>query len=233
MVLPAEEYHLAAVAARHQMIHRCRILESKGSCHAPNLARADGTWVNAADKPMLLPVDTAAAQAQCLVYDSRAREELTGACSVGADGSNAPYLLFRTAAPHGAISYRHKLARRASGAWDIVDVGPEVEAGFVNFARDDNFQLQVLADGRLRAFVVNTVAGHPTKTDLSIWESRDSGRTWRTDKTIFTSTAYPAEYVLVSPKLVADARQDGFLLFGNAKRYLYGIDGVLKNDRPE
>lgn len=195
--------------------------------------RGDGVWVNAAGAALTLPLARVAAYEQCLVYDSWGRREVTGACSVGVDSSNAPYLLFRTAGLYGARSYRHRLARRQAGAWDIVDVGPTVEAGFESFARDDNFQLQVLPAGGMRAFVANTVAGSPARTDLAVWESRDRGGTWRAGRTILSSTNYPAGYVLISPKLVAEADREGYLIFGVDRRYLYGDEGFVRNPNPE
>ena len=195
--------------------------------------RADGAWVNAAGAALTLPVAKGQAHEQCLVYDSFARQELTGACSVGVDSTNSPYLLFRTAGPYGSTSYQHKIARLQGGKWDIVEIGPAVQAGFESFVHDDNFQLQVLPAGRLRAFVVNMVAGNPVKTDLTAWDSFDNGKTWREGKTIFSSTAYPAEYVLISPKLVAQGDPEGYLVFGVDKRYLYGDAGFVKNPKPE
>ena len=93
----------------------------------------NGDWANAAGARLKLPLSKADAHALCKVYDSTAQRQLTGACPVGADKNGTPYILFRVGGLYGATSYQHKLARFKDKQWEIVDVGPAVESGFVVF----------------------------------------------------------------------------------------------------
>ncbi len=188
----------------------------------------DGTWRSAAGVRLTLPLAKEDANSLCKVYDSLADKQFTGACSVGVDSQGEPYLLFRVGGPYGSTAYTHKLARRKAGKWDIVDVGPTVDSRYAAYPRDDNFVLQVLSPKRLRAYLVNITAAEPVRTDLEQWDSQDGGGTWSRTRMIFRSTEYPAEYVLIAPKLVADPDPDGRVVFGLEKRYLYGDAGFAK-----
>ena len=172
-----------------------------------------------------LLIDTAFAETTYLLTESIR--------SVGVDPAGAPYLLFRLGDAYGTTTYRHKLARWKDGRWETLDIGPAVDCGYADYPRDDNFTLQVLSRTHLRAYVANITAGEPVKTELQQWESGDSGGTWTQTRTIFRSTAIPARYVLISPKLVADAHPDGYLVFGETKRYLWGDSGYVKRPQPD
>lgn len=188
----------------------------------------DGTWRNAAGAKLALPLSRADANSLCKVHDSFSQKQFTGACSIAVDPAGAPYLLFRLGDPHGNTIYHHKLARRKAGKWEITDVGPAIDAGFADYPRDDNFTLSVLSPTHLRAYLANIMAGAPVRTELDQWDSQDSGATWVRTKTLFSSTEYPAKYVLISPKPVADPHPDGRLVFGETKRYLWGDSGYVK-----
>lgn len=189
----------------------------------------NGKWYSAAGTELSVPLSKADANAFCKVYDSLSRKQFTGACSVGVDQGGTPYLLFRVGQSYGTTAYTHKLARLHAGKWDIVDIGPAVDCGYAAYVRDDNFVLQVVSSKLIRAYIVNIMAGSPARTQLQQWESTDGGRTWACGKTVFSSTEYPAEYVLIAPKIVADARPDAHLVFGVEKRYLYGDAGFVKH----
>jgi hypothetical protein len=192
----------------------------------------NGEWRSPAGTRLTLPLSKADANALCKVYDSLSRGQFTGACSVGVDEEGGAYLLFRVGGPYGTTTYTHKLARFKAGTWDITDVGPAVDCGYAAYVRDDNFLLQVLSGRRIRAYIVNITAGAPVKTRLEQWESTDGGRTWGC-KTIFAATEYPAEYVLIAPKLVIDPHPQARLVFGLAKRYLYGDSGFVARQEAE
>jgi hypothetical protein len=181
---------------------------------------------------LTLPLSKADANSLCKVYDSLSRGQFTGACSAGVDEEGGAYLLFRVGGPYGTTTYTHKLARLKAGQWDITDVGPAVDCGYAAYVRDDNFLLQVLSGRRIRAYIVNITAGAPVRTQLEQWESTDGGGTWGC-KTIFGATEYPAEYVLIAPKLVADPHPEARLVFGLAKRYLYGDSGFVARQEAE
>ena len=144
-----------------------------------------GVWKNAAGQTLPLPLLKGDAYRLCKVYDSQARNELTGACSLAVEEHGKPSILFRTAAPYGATTYQHKVASWNGKAWDVVYVGPAVDCGFADFVRDDNFLLQSLPSGRLRAYVVNTTAGTPTTTQAGAMGRRQRRRTWQRTRTIF------------------------------------------------
>lgn len=93
-----------------------------------------GIWKNAAGQSLSLPLAKADAYRLCQVYDSQARREFTGGCSVGIDGHGKPYLLFRTAAAYGTTIYRHRLAAWNGKAWDVTDVGPSTAASPISRA---------------------------------------------------------------------------------------------------
>lgn len=141
--------------------------------------------------------------------------------------------MFHVGGPNGITTYQHKLARIKQGNWDIFEVGPVVDCGYAAYVRDDNFLLQVVSPKLLRAYIVNITAGSPVRTQMDLWESTDGARTWTRQKPLFSSTGYPAEYVLIAPKLVLDARPDAQLVFGQTKRYLYGNSGFVKREGPE
>lgn len=187
----------------------------------------DGTWHNVDGVKLALPLAKADAHSLCKVADSFSHQQVTGACAVGIDAAGAPYLLFRLAESYGTTSYRHQLARRRAGKWQIVDVGPAIDCGYADFPRDDNFALRVISLTHLRAYLANITAGEPARTVVEQWDSHDGGGTWGLTKTIFRSTAYPAKYVLISPKLVADAHPDGAVVFGETTRYLWGDAGFV------
>lgn len=191
----------------------------------------DGQWYNATGTRLTLPLSKADANSLCKVYDSLSQNQFTGACSVAVDGEGTAYLLFRLGQPYGTTTYAHKLARLKAGKWDIMDVGPAVDCGYAAYVRDDNFLLQVLSPGRIRAYLVNIKAGSPVRTELEQWDSADGGSIWSRTKTILSSTEYPGDYVLIAPKLVTDPHPDAYLVFGLAKRYLYGDSGFVK--RPQ
>jgi hypothetical protein len=188
---------------------------------------SQGTWRNAVGRPLSLPLSKADAYRLCRAYDSQARHEFTGGCSLGVDEHGKPYLLFRTASAYGTTAYRHKLAAWNGKAWDVTDVGPAVDCGFADFPRDDNFLLQVLPFSQLRAYLVNMTNGTPVETNIEQWDSANGGRAWHLTRTIFRSTTEPAAYVLLAPKLVVDAHPDARLVFGCGCRYLFGDAGYL------
>ncbi len=188
---------------------------------------SDGVWRTASGDRLALPLSRADANRLCKVYDSQARQEFTGGCSVGVDKHGHARLLFRTAAAYGTTVYQDKFASWNGKAWTMSDVGPGVNCGFADFPRDDNFLLQVLPSGKLRAFIVNITAGKPVRTALEQWDGSEGGRKWKRMRMIFRSTDHPAAYLLIAPKLVVDAHPDAWLVFGLRRRYLFGDAGYL------
>lgn len=186
-----------------------------------------GTWRNTAGQTLSLPLSKADAYRLCRVYDSQARNQLTGGSSVAVDRHGRPHLLFRVAGPYGTTVYRHMLASWNGRDWDFADVGPAVDCGSADFSRDDNFLLQILPSGGLRAFLVNLLNGTSVRASLDQWDSADGGRTWRHTRTVFASTQEGAVNALIAPKLVVDAHPDAWLVFGCRNRYLFGDSGYL------
>ena len=115
--------------------------------------------------------------------------------------------------------------------WEIGDVGQPIDAGYADYPRDDNFTLQALSPTHLRAYAANITKAESVKTELEQWDSHVGGGTWTRTATIFHSTEFPAKYVLICPKLVADPHPDGRLVFGETKRYVWDDAGFVKRPK--
>jgi hypothetical protein len=189
------------------------------------LRDAARVWRSASGERLTLPLSPADANRHCKVYDSRARQEITGGCSVVVDKQGRARLLFRTSGrpkPGTTIAkvppFHHRFAAWNGKAWDLADVGPHVNSGF---EFDEDFLLRALPSGQLRAYVGVNVRG---KSQLQEWASDDDSQTWRQARVIFQQPGY----ALMTPKLVADAHPDAWLVFGQQDRYLFGDSGFVQ-----
>jgi hypothetical protein len=160
----------------------------------------DGTWVNIAGTPMVLPITKAYADANCMVYNSN--HEVMGTSPMDTDENGKLYML---------SSHKHTT--------HMGDKGPFQQDYFVSTwtgtAWVQTPVTSLVASGAskgIRVFSQNDIRIYIKGGELPLeeWRSTDGGSTWQLNDTIYTNGESKSVSILDE-----SAHPDAYLTFYN------------------